>query len=206
MRKILCCVAALALLPTVSTAEEFESEKFNWAWEGQLDVGGLKIPQSGNVCVSKEMTKAHLSEAFRNYDETCEVFGWNPQGEITYFALVCSGDQTADLAGELSVAKDLAELKLTGKIQLSDTSELPTIGAISATWTGDCAVAHTGEAVSTVADAPAAELVAVADEATETAALTEVELEAEALPPLADPIDVPESPVVAPIPVTEEAL
>jgi len=226
MHKILYCAAALAMLPTAAVADPFESEKFNWDWQGQLNVGGLKIPQSGNVCLSKEMTREHLSEAFRSYDESCEVLGWNPQGETTYFALSCRGDQTTDLAGELTVAKDVAELKLKGNVRLANKSELPTNGAISANWTGDCLVPETLEAVAEetvemaavveVVEEETLEMVAVAEvaepdiepavmvEESDAAELTEVALEADALPPVAEPVDIPDAPVVEAMPVIDE--
>ena len=156
MYKILCCVAAIAMLPVLSIAETTEDEKFNWVWEGQLDVSGLKINQSGSLCISKEMTRRDLSEAFRQYDETCEVLGWNMKGDVTHFALACDGAQSTDLAGELTVVKDAAELKLMGDVRLGDTNVLPTTGLISADWTGVCEAPEVTEIAEAAETAPVA--------------------------------------------------
>lgn len=218
MHKILCCVAVLAVVPAISVAQTFESEKFNWAWQGQMDVGGLKISQSGNLCISKEMTKQDLAKAFRGYDDACEILGWNPQGETTYFALSCRGDQSTDLAGQLTVAKDVAELKLIGNVHLADKSELVTNGAISANWTGECSVPTTVEADTSedvdiaAASDEEAELViepAVLEEGSDAAGdaeISDVSAEQSDLLPLAEPVDVPDAPIVEPTLVSEEVL
>lgn len=136
--RIVSATLAACALATLANAQTVSVPPGEWSWTAELDMGGLPLQDKGVKCVLPEEAELDLGVATRGIDEACSLFGWNTQGEVTNFSLVCLGDQYADLSGVLTQTDDAAELVLAGKARLGEAAEIAVTGKALATRTGDC--------------------------------------------------------------------
>ena len=215
MFRFIGAAATASLLAGLVSAQTINAPEGIWAWQAELDMNGLKLNNKGTECISAENAELNLAEAVLGIDEACNIFGWNPDGNVTHFALACLGDQSIDMAGVLTIEGETAELNLNGDIRLVDASPLSATGVITATRTGICdmpdeMVAVPTEAVAateTLVESKTVELVVeVAESAPDTPAADVIEADAE----LAEPVEAElaggaeVAPALAPAPAAQE--
>ena len=143
---------AASLFAGLSFAQTITAPEGNWVWQAELDMNGLNLTDEGATCIGAENAELDLARAALNVSEACSIFGWNPQGEKTYFALACLGDQAADMAGVLTMSGDTAELELSGDVRLGESGALPSIARGVAKRTGACPAPDVSPVAADVAD------------------------------------------------------
>jgi len=138
MKKSIGTLAFAMSLAGLAAAQTVSVPAGDWAWQAELDLGGLTLDDAGHTCISEDQTELDLGRAALNLNEACNVFGLTQEDNVTRFTLVCLGDESADLAGVLTVNEDTAELRLTGDVRLGESRAIQTVGIAQATRNGAC--------------------------------------------------------------------